>query len=77
MTKRVDVDFTAVNNPLLKWLLEDGTEIHIQMVMMRIIRTDEKLPDGQYKHEFQMQQCVNQVASAGEIDVKSLAGGAK
>lgn len=74
---RTSVDFTAVNNPLLRFLLEDGTEINVQMVMMRIVRTDEKLPDGQFRHEFSMQQCIDQVAPAGEIDVKKLAGGQK
>ena len=77
MAKRTNVDFGVVNNPMLKFLLEDGTEIDVQMVMMRIVRTDEKLPDGQFRHEFQMQQCINQVAPAGEIDVKKLAGGTK
>lgn len=74
---RRSVDFTAVNNPMLRFLLEDGIEINVQMVMMRVVRTDEKLPDGQFRHEFQMQQCIDQVAPAGEIDVKKLAGGAK
>ena len=75
MTKRTNVDFSTVNNPMLKFLLDDGTELNIQMVLMRVVRTDEKLPDGQFKHEFQTQLCVDQVAPAGEIDVKSLAGG--
>lgn len=74
MTKRTSVDFTVVNNPILKFLCDDGTEIDIQMVMMRVVRTDEKLPDGQFRHELQMQQCINQVAPAGEIDVRKLAG---
>ncbi len=72
-----NVDFTTINNPMLKWLLDDGTEIHVQMVLMRVVRTDEKLPDGQFRHEFQMQQCINQIAPEGEIDVRELAGGAK
>lgn len=71
---RTNVDFTAVTNPMLKFLLEDGTEINVQMVMMRVVRTDEKLPDGQFKHEFQTQMCVDQVAPAGEIDMRKLAG---
>lgn len=69
-----NVDFTAVNNPMLKFLLDDGTEINVQLVVMRIVRCDEKLPDGQWKHEFQTQLCIDQVAPAGEIDVKKLAG---
>lgn len=76
MTKR-NVDFSTVQNNMAKFLLEDGTEINVQLVMMRIVRCDEKLPDGQWKHEFQSQLCVDQVAPAGEIDVKSLAGGQK
>lgn len=71
---RQNVDFTTVSNPMLKFLLEDGTEINLQVVLMRVVRCDEKLPDGQWKHEFQTQLCVDQVAPAGEIDVKKLAG---
>lgn len=74
MAKR-NVDFSIVNNPMLRFLLDDGTEINVQMVMMRVVRCDEKLPDGQWKHELQMQSVLDQVAPAGEIDVKSLAKG--
>ena len=73
MTKH-NVDFTTVTNPMLKFLLEDGTELNIQVVLMRVVRTDQLLPDGQFRHEFQMQTCVDQVAPAGEIDVRKLAG---
>lgn len=72
---RRNVDFSVVSNPMLKFLLEDGTEINIQMVMMRIVRTDEKLPDGQFRHELAMQQVLDQVEPAGGIDVKKLAKG--
>ena len=71
---RRTVDFTAINNPMLRFLLEDGTELNIQVVLMRATRTDELLPDGQLRHEFQLQTLVDQVAPAGEIDVKKLAG---
>ena len=69
---RRTVDFTTVSNPMLKFLLEDGTELNIQVVLMRVTRTDEVLPDCQFRHEFQTQVCVDQVAPAGEIDVKKL-----
>lgn len=72
---RRQVDFTTVNNPMLKFLLDDGTELNVQLVLMRVTRTDEKLPDGQFKHEFQTQICVDQVAPAGVIDIKNLAKG--
>jgi hypothetical protein len=68
------VDFTAVNNPMLKFLLEDGTELNIQVVLMRVTRTDDKLPDGQYRHEFTFQNVIDQVAPEGEINVKKLTG---
>lgn len=74
---RQQVDFTAVHNPMLKFLTDDGTEINVQVVMMRVIRTDEKLPDGQFRHEFQMQHVVDQVAPGGNIDIKALAKGDK
>ncbi len=70
-----NVDFSVISNPMLKFLMDDGTEINIQMVMMRIVRTDNKLPDGQFTHEFQLQSVVDQIAPAGEIDVKKLAKG--
>lgn len=69
---RQNVDFTVVNNPLLKFLLDDGTEINVQMVMMRVTRTDTKLPDGQWVHEFQLQSVVDQIAPEGPIDVKKV-----
>lgn len=75
MMARQSVDFTTVNNPLLKFLLDDGTEISVQMVMMRVTRTDNKLPDGQYAHEFQLQSVVDQIAPAGPIDMSKLAKG--
>lgn len=71
------VDFTELNNPLLRFLLEDGTEIRIKLSMMNIVRTDDKLPDGQFRHEFQVQQAIEQLAPEGEIDIKKLAGGDK
>lgn len=74
---RQNVDFTVINNPILKFLLDDGTELNVQFVLMRVVRCDEKLPDGQWKHEFQSQLCVDQVAPAGEIDVRKLTGGKK
>lgn len=72
---RQQVDFSVVNNPLLKFLLDDGTEINVQMVMMRVTRTDTKLPDGQFAHEFQLQSVVDQIAPQGPIDVNKLAKG--
>lgn len=69
------VDFTAVQNPMLKFLLDDGTEINVQMALMRVVRTDDKLPDGQFRHELQFQQFIDQIAPGGDIDVKSLAKG--
>lgn len=72
---RQNVDFTVVNNPLLKFLLDDGTEINVQMVMMRVTRTDTRLSDGQWAHEFQLQSVVDQIAPEGPIDVNSLAKG--
>lgn len=72
---RQQVDFSEVNNPILKFLLDDGTELNVKCVLMRVIRTDEKLPDGQYRHEFQLQHVVDQIAPEGPIDVKTLAKG--
>ena len=74
MTRR-SVDFSTIQNNRAKFLLDDGTELNVQLVLMRVIRTDERLPDGQWKHEFQSQLCVDQVAPAGEIDIKNLAKG--
>lgn len=71
---RRSVDFSTVQNTPAKFLLEDGTEILIQLVMLRIHRTDEKLPDGQFKHELQMQTIMDQAAPEGEIDVRKLTG---
>lgn len=71
---RRSVDFTAVQNAPSKFLLDDGTELTIQLVLMRVIRTDEQLPDGQFKHELQMQTVLDQAAPAGEIDVRKIAG---
>lgn len=76
MTKRTMVDYTEVHNPMLKFLLEDGTELNVKVALMRVIRTDQKLPDGQFAHEFQFQHMIDQVAPGGEIDIKSLAKGA-
>lgn len=70
---RQNVDFTVVNNPLLKFLLDDGTEINVQMVMMRVTRTDNRLPDGQWAHEFQLQSVVDQIAPEGPIGMNRLA----
>lgn len=72
---RQQVDFSEVSNPMLKFLLDDGTELNIKCVLMRVVRTDEKLPDGQYRHEFQLQHVVDQIAPAGPIDVNKLAKG--
>ncbi len=74
---RQAVDFTEVQNPMLKFLLDDGTEINVKLALMRVVRTDDKLPDGQFRHEFMFQHMIDQVAPGGEIDVKALAGGAK
>lgn len=72
---RQQVDFTEVSNSMLKFLLDDGTELNIKCVLMRVVRTDDKLPDGQYRHEFQLQHVVDQIAPEGPIDVKKLAKG--
>lgn len=72
---RQQVDFTEVSNPILKFLLDDGTELNIKCVLMRVVRTDDKLPDGQYRHEFQLQHVIDQIAPEGEIDIKKLAKG--
>lgn len=72
---RQRVDFTEVNNPMLRFLADDGTEFLIKMNLMVIYRTDEKLPDGQFKHELRMTQTIEQLAPGGEIDVRKLAGG--
>lgn len=69
------MDFSEVQNPMLKFLLADGTEINVKVVLMRVTRTDNKLPDGQFAHEFQFQHMIDQIAPDGEIDIKSLAGG--
>jgi hypothetical protein len=68
------VDFTEVNNPMLRFLLDDGTEICIKVVMMGVVRCDELLPDGQHRHELKMQTLIDQLAPAGEIDVRKLVG---
>lgn len=72
---RQQVDFSEINNPLCRFLLDDGTEIAVKLVLMRVVRTDEKLPDGQYRHEFQLQHVVDQIVPEGEIDIKALAKG--
>lgn len=69
---RQQVDFTEINNPLCRFLLDDGTEIAVKLVLMRVVRTDEKLPDGQFRHEFQMQHVVDQVAPENEINMATL-----
>jgi hypothetical protein len=66
------VDFSELNAPMLKWLLDDGTEIWLKMSLMRVTRTDERLPDGQFRHELSFSQAIEQVAPAGPIDVKKL-----
>ncbi len=71
------VDFTEVQNPMLRFLLDDGTEINVKLALMRVVRTDERLPDGQFRHEFMFQHMIDQIAPGGEIDIKSLTGGAK
>ncbi len=71
---RQQVDFTEVHNPMLRFLLDDGTELNVKVVLMRVVRCDELLPDGQHRHEFQLQTLVDQIAPAGEIDVRKLAG---
>lgn len=72
---RQNVDFSEIQNPLCRFLLDDGTEIAVKLVLMRVVRTDEKLPDGQSRHEFQLQHVVDQIAPAGPIDMKDLAKG--
>lgn len=72
---KTNVDFSTIQNNMLKFLLDDGTEINVQMVMMRIVRTDTRLPDGQWAHEFQLQSVINQIEPADEIDIKKLAKG--
>lgn len=69
------VDFTEVSNPILKFLLDDGTELNVKCVLMRVVRTDVKLPDGQFRHEFQLQHVVDQIAPGGPIDMKQLVKG--
>lgn len=71
---RQQVDFTEVQNPMLKFLLDDGTEINIKLALMRVVRTDDKLPDGQFRHEFNIQHVIDQVAPGGEIDMDQLIG---
>jgi len=70
------VDFTVTQNQPIKILCDDGTEFVIHSVVGQIIRTDGKLPDGQFRHEIRMQQVIDQLAPEGPIDVKKLAGGA-
>lgn len=69
------VDFSEINNPLCRFLLDDGTEIAVKLVLMRVVRTDKKLSDGQYQHEFQLQHVIDQIAPAGPIDMKKLVKG--
>lgn len=69
------VAFTEVHNPLLKFLLEDGTEITMKVALMRVTRTDDKLPDGQYRHEFNFQHMIDQTAPEGKIDPAKLVKG--
>lgn len=71
------VDFTEVNNPILRFLLDDGTELLVKLVLTQVIRTDDRLPDGQFRHEFKMQHAIDQVAPAGEIDINKLTGAGK
>lgn len=74
---RQRVDFVVVQNQMSKFLLDDGTEIRVQLVLTNVIRTDEKLPDGQCKHEFQLQPVIEQLPPEGEVNVRKLAGGTK
>lgn len=71
------VDFTVINNPLIRVLLDDGTELRVQCCLMDVVRTGDKLPDGQPAHAFQFQTVVHQIAPEGSIDIKKLAGGTK
>jgi len=57
---------------LIRFLLDDGTEIVVKLVLTQVIRTDEKLPDGQCKHEFRMQHIVDQIAPGGDIKHQGL-----
>lgn len=69
-----NVSFSEIANPPSRFLLDDGTEIFIKPVLTRVARTDDKLPDGQSRHEFNIQLVIDQIAPAGEIDVKQLIG---
>lgn len=71
------VNFTEVNNPLLKFMLEDGTELMVKVALMRVIRTDEKLPDGQFRHEFNFQHMIDQIEPEKKIDPAQLVKGDK
>ena len=72
---RQRVDYSVISNQMSKFLLDDGTEIRVQCCLMDVVRTGDKLPDGQPAHHFQFQTVVHQIAPEGKIDIKKLAGG--
>lgn len=61
------VDFTVISSAPVKILLDDGTRINIQIVPVRLSKTDQKLPDGQPMYHFQCQQIIDQIAPEGKI----------
>lgn len=69
------VSFTEIANPPSRFLLDDGTEIFVKPVVTRIIKTGELLPDGQPRFELKLQLIIDQMAPAGEIDIKQLTNG--
>lgn len=69
---RQRVDYSVISNQMSKFLLDDGTEIRVQLVLTDVIRTDEKLPDGQNKHEFRFQTVVEQLSPEGGFDMSKL-----
>lgn len=67
-----NVSFSEIANPPSRFLLDDGTEIFIKPVLTRVVRTDDKLPDGQFRHEFNIQLVIDQTAPADEINIRQL-----
>ncbi len=68
------VDFTVVHNAPMKLLLEDGTMITVQLVPVRLSRTDQLTEDGQPMYMFKMQQVIDQIPPDGRLLPEALKG---
>jgi hypothetical protein len=60
-------DFTVESLGVTKILLEDGTRIKVQVVPVRISKTDKTADDGQPLYLFQFHQTIDQTPPDGKI----------